>query len=89
MREHCNPIIGLDTEDAGIDTGSPVFLEFPIPFYPSPCELPQGAARLLAVVQVRDLSDRVLRARYGKQDGFLSYPVGLICKPVCQRGVGL
>ena len=66
MREYRNPIIGLDTEDAGINTGSPVSLEFPIPSHPSPRELPQEAAWLLAAVQVRDSSDKVLRARYGK-----------------------
>ena len=66
MREYRNPIIELDTKDAGIDTGSPVFLEFPIPFYPFPYELSQKAAWLFAVIQVRDSSDRVLKARYGK-----------------------
>ena len=89
MREYRNPIIGPDTTDTGIDTGNPVFLKLSIPSHPSPRELPQEAARLLITVQVRDSSDRVLRARHGKQDGFLLYPVGLVCKLVYQRGVGL
>ena len=89
MREYRNPTIGLNTKDTGIDTGNPVSLELPIPSHPSPRGLPQEAARLLATVQVKDSSDRVLKAKHRKQNGFSSYPVGSVRKPICQRGVGL